>query len=65
MEEVKEIAVRPWKFGTKKNTGKHWALFFFWSAVMATFLYLPDTRQWFWLILPFVCTEFAKAMDIM
>jgi len=47
------------------NTKKHWALFFFWLIVISILLYLPDTRQWFWLALPFVVTEFAKAMDIM
>ena len=47
------------------NTKKHWALFFFWLIVISIMLYLPSTRPWFWLVLPFVCTEFAKAMDIM
>lgn len=47
------------------NTKKHWALFFFWLIVISIMLYLPGTRPWFWLVLPFVCTEFAKAMDIM
>ncbi|MCU0388204.1 MAG: hypothetical protein MUE71_06315 [Chitinophagaceae bacterium] len=47
------------------NTKKHWALFFFWLIVISIMLYLPSTRPWFWLVLPFVTTEFAKAMDIM
>ena len=47
------------------NTRKHWVMFFFWLAVIIVMLYLPGTRPWFWLVLPFVVTEFAKAMDIM
>jgi hypothetical protein len=47
------------------NTKKHWALFFFWLIVISVMLYLPGTRPFFWLVLPFVVTEFAKAMDIM
>lgn len=47
------------------NTRKHWMLFFFWLIVMSLMLYFPDARPWFWLVLPFVVTDFAKAMDIM
>jgi uncharacterized membrane-anchored protein len=47
------------------NTKKHWAFFFFWLIVISVMLYLPATRPFFWLVLPFVVTEFAKAMDIM
>jgi hypothetical protein len=43
------------------NTKKHWALFFFWLIVISVMLYLPSTRPFFWLVLPFVVTEFAKA----
>ncbi|MCU0335396.1 MAG: hypothetical protein MUF62_10185 [Chitinophagaceae bacterium] len=49
---------------TKKSTAKHWALFFFWTAAMFAVMFSPY-GQWFWLILPFVCTEFAKAMDLL
>lgn len=47
----------------KKNTGAYWILFFistaaFIWAVASHFSYLT-------LILPFVCTSFVKAMDIM
>lgn len=49
---------------TKKNTGKHWAFFFIWTILMFVVMFSPY-GQWFWLILPFVCTEFVKAMDIM
>ncbi|HXB94597.1 MAG TPA: hypothetical protein VNU70_05545 [Puia sp.] len=47
----------------KKNTGAFWLLFFVSTAALiwaiaAHFPYLT-------LILPFVCTSFVKAMDIM
>lgn len=47
----------------KKNTGAYWLLFFvstacFIWAIAAHFSFLT-------LILPFVCTSFVKAMDIM
>ena len=47
----------------KKNTGAYWLLFFisaaaFVWAVASHFSYLT-------LILPFVCTSFVKALDIM
>jgi len=47
----------------KKNTGAYWLLFFistaaFIWAVASHFSYLT-------FILPFVCTSFVKAMDIM
>jgi len=48
----------------KKSTGKHW-LFFFVSLIAMIGLLVSPYGQWFWLILPIVCTEFAKAMDIM
>jgi hypothetical protein len=48
----------------KKSTGKHWALFFFWTIAMFALMF-STYGQWFWLLLPFVVTEFAKAMDIM
>lgn len=48
----------------KKSTGKHWALFFFWTVAMFAVMF-STYGQWFWLILPFVTTEFAKAMDLL
>ncbi|MCA0381038.1 MULTISPECIES: hypothetical protein [Phnomibacter] len=48
----------------KKSTGKHWALFFFWTIAMMVLMFSPY-GQWFWLLLPFVVTEFAKAMDLL
>jgi hypothetical protein len=48
----------------KKNTTKHWAFFAFWTIVMFVVMFSPY-GQWFWLILPFVATEFALAMDIL
>jgi hypothetical protein len=47
----------------KKNTGLYW-VFFIISA--AAFIYAIDVRfEYLTLILPFVCTSFVKALDIM
>jgi hypothetical protein len=48
----------------KKSRVKHWVLFFLWTALMFFVMFSPN-GQWFWLILPFVCTEFALALDIL
>jgi len=46
-----------------KSTGKYWLLFFVSLAGMiAMMVYKPE---FFWLILPFVGTYFAKAMDLL
>lgn len=48
----------------KKNTSKYWGLFFISLIAMLVLLFSPY-GQWFWLILPFVCTYFALAMDFL
>jgi hypothetical protein len=50
---------------TKISTGKYWAQFVFWLAIISTMLYVYDLRQWFWLALPGLTTSFAKAMRLM
>jgi hypothetical protein len=50
---------------TEKNLGRHWAIFAISLIAMLGLLFVTDYGQWFWLLLPIVCTEFAKAMDIM
>jgi hypothetical protein len=47
-----------------KNTTKHWGLFAISLIAMLALLFSP-WAQWFWLILPLVCTEFALAMDFL
>jgi hypothetical protein len=49
----------------EKNLGRHWLFFFVSLTAMMALLLVTDYGQWFWLLLPIVCTEFAKAMDIM
>lgn len=47
----------------KKNTGLYWVLFLLSTAA---FLFAIEARfEYLTLILPFVCTFFVKAMDIM
>jgi len=47
----------------KKNTGIYWVLFLISTAA---FLFAVDQKfEYLTLILPFVCTFFVKAMDIM
>jgi Na+-transporting NADH:ubiquinone oxidoreductase subunit NqrB len=48
----------------QKNTGKYWLYFFIALIAMLVVLFSPY-GQWFWLILPFVCTNFALAMDFL
>jgi hypothetical protein len=46
-----------------KSTGKYWLLFFISLAGMiAMMVYKPE---FFWVVLPFVGTYFAKAMDLL
>ncbi len=48
---------------TTKSTGKYWILFFLALAgIIAMMIYKPE---FFWVVLPFVGTYFAKALDIM
>jgi len=47
----------------KKSTGLYWVLFFL--SVIAFFVLLTFKGELVTLSLPFVCTFFAKAMDIM
>jgi len=49
----------------EKNTGRHWAIFSVALIAMLALLFVTPYGQWFWLLLPIVCTEFGKAMDIM
>lgn len=46
----------------KQSTGKYWAYFFIWLAIMIALLI--GYRQFFWLALPGVCTHFSKAMRL-
>jgi hypothetical protein len=48
---------------TKKQTGLYWVLFIL--SVIAFFLTLQFKGELVTLTLPFVCTFFAKAMDIL
>jgi hypothetical protein len=47
----------------KKNTGIYWLLFFI--SVAALFIAIDQKFEYLTLILPFVCTFFVKALDIM
>ena len=47
----------------KKNTGLYWVLFIISAA--ALILAINARFEYLTLILPFVCTFFVKAMDIM
>ncbi|HRE49951.1 MAG TPA: hypothetical protein PK339_00915 [Flavitalea sp.] len=47
----------------KKNTALYWVLFFL--SVILFFVLLEYQGEMVTLSLPFVCTFFAKAMDIM
>lgn len=49
----------------QKSKGKHWALFFISLIAMLGLLFFTPYGQWFWLILPVVCTSFAQAMDLL
>ncbi|HVZ96931.1 MAG TPA: hypothetical protein VG847_08660 [Chitinophagaceae bacterium] len=46
-----------------KSTSLYW-VYFFLSAV-GIILMLVYVRQYFWLVLPWVCTSLAKALRIM
>jgi len=48
---------------TKKYTGLYWLLFFLSTAALIAAIYLKF--EYLTLIIPFVCTSFVKAMDIM
>jgi hypothetical protein len=48
----------------QRNSGKHW-LYFFLSLAFMLFLLFSPWAQWFWLVLPVVCTQFALAMDFL
>lgn len=47
----------------KKNTGLYWLLFFVSTAAFLTAIYFR--WEYLTLILPFMCTSFVKAMDLM
>ena len=48
----------------KGNAAKYWVYFFI-SLIAMILLLLTPYGQWFWLILPIVCTSFALAMDLL
>ena len=48
---------------TKRSTSMYWLLFF--VSVAAFFLVYAFLPEMLTLTLPFICTFFAKAMDIM
>jgi hypothetical protein len=48
---------------TKKNTGIYWVLFFLFTALFG--IAVAKHFEYLTMILPFVCTFFVKAMDIM
>jgi hypothetical protein len=48
---------------TKKSTALYWIFFFL--SVICFFLALAFKGELLTLTLPFICTSFAKAMDIM
>jgi len=45
-----------------RSAGKYW-IFFFLSVIFLIFMLVFD-REYFWVALPFVCTSFGKAVDI-
>jgi hypothetical protein len=51
----------------RRSRSKYWILFFVWLVIMIIMLIDigGETRKYFWLALPGVCTYFALAMDIM
>lgn len=49
----------------EKSLGRYWLYFFFFLAVMILMLIGDGTRPFFWTILPFVATNFARAMDLL
>ena len=49
----------------QKSAGKHWITFFLSLAAMLGLFFLTPYGQWFWLILPIVCTSFVQAMDLL
>lgn len=48
---------------TTRPTGKYWIYFFI--SLIAMIIMLFVLTQFFWVVLPFVFTYFALAMDIM
>ena len=48
---------------SKKNTGIYWVLFFLFTALFG--IAVAKHFEYLTLILPFVCTFFVKALDIM
>jgi hypothetical protein len=48
---------------TKKNTGLWWLLFF--ASTAALIIAIVGHWEWLTLILPFQCTSFVKAMDLL
>lgn len=48
---------------TKKNTGLWWLLFF--ASTAALIVAIVAHWEWLTLILPFQCTSFVKAMDLL
>jgi hypothetical protein len=48
---------------TKKSTGLYWVLFF--ASVIAFFLVYKVGGGYCSMVLPFVCTSFAKALDLL
>ena len=48
----------------QKNNAKYWGIFFI-SLIAMIGLLISPYGQWFWLILPAVCTSFALAMDLL
>lgn len=49
----------------EKNLAKYWLYFFITLIIMIAMLVGYGTRPFFWIILPFVCTNFARAMDLL
>jgi hypothetical protein len=50
---------------TTEGSGRWWLYFLISAIAIIIMLVMPDLRPWFWLVLPFVVTSFAKAMRIM
>jgi hypothetical protein len=47
----------------EKSLGKYWA--YFAISVALTIVFLLVRPEWFWVMLPFVCTYFIQALDWM
>ena len=48
---------------TTKSTGKYWLYFLI--SLIVLFIFCAFAPKFFWVVLPFVFTNFAKGMDLL